>query len=87
VLLLRTEYASNSSISLGLKLSSLGKFRVHYSWRRVNSKWYLDLNGNGKLDNCTKDRCLGQFGQPDGDWAGTGKARIGVFDASTGMWS
>jgi hypothetical protein len=60
-------------------------------FRRADSKWYLDLNGNGKLDNCTKDRCLGPFGQSDdlpvsGDWTGTGKTRIGVFDANTAGW-
>jgi hypothetical protein len=60
-------------------------------FRRADTKWYLDLNGNGKLDNCNRDRCLGPFGQPDdlpvtGDWTGTGKARIGVFDPNTAGW-
>ena len=53
--------------------------------------WYLDRNGNEKWDGCTEDECLGQFGTKGdlpivGDWDGTGKARIGVFRASTGMW-
>lgn len=60
-------------------------------FRPANSKWYLDLNGNGKLDNCVKDRCLGPFGHPDdlpvaGDWTGTGQVRIGVFNTKTAAW-
>jgi hypothetical protein len=60
-------------------------------FRPANSKWYLDLNGNGKLDDCKKDLCLGPFGGPDdfpvaGDWTGTGKARIGVFNSKTAGW-
>jgi hypothetical protein len=60
-------------------------------FRPANGKWYLDLNGNGKLDNCVKDRCLGPFGQPDdlpvaGDWTGTGQVRIGVFNNKTAAW-
>jgi Divergent InlB B-repeat domain len=60
-------------------------------FRPATSKWYLDLNGNGKLDNCAKDRCLGPFGHPDdlpvaGDWTGTGQVRIGVFNAKTAAW-
>jgi hypothetical protein len=53
--------------------------------------WYLDLNGNGKWDGCSIDKCLGPFGTTGdlpvvGDWDGTGKVRIGVFRPSTGMW-
>jgi uncharacterized repeat protein (TIGR02543 family) len=60
-------------------------------FRPADSKWYLDLNGNGKLDNCVKDRCLGPFGHPDdlpvaGDWTGTGQVRIGVFNTTTAAW-
>jgi hypothetical protein len=60
-------------------------------FRPATSKWYLDLNGNGKLDNCFKDRCLGPFGHPDdlpvaGDWTGTGQVRIGVFNPKTAVW-
>jgi hypothetical protein len=60
-------------------------------FRPTISKWYFDVNGNGNLDNCTKDRCLGPFGQPGdlpvaGDWTGTGKALIGVFNTETGGW-
>jgi hypothetical protein len=31
-------------------------------FRPSTGKWYLDLNGNGKLDSCTVDACLGPFG-------------------------
>jgi hypothetical protein len=34
--------------------------------------WYLDLNGNGKLDACGVDACIGPFGQP-GDLPVVGK--------------
>src|SRR2546426_663658 len=49
--------------------------------------WKLDRNGNGQLDSCTVDGCLGPFGISGdlpvaGDWTGTGKAQIGVFDPS-----
>jgi hypothetical protein len=54
--------------------------------------WRLDLNGNGIFDNCTVDSCLGPFGTTGnlpvvGDWNGSGRARVGVFDPSTGMWT
>ncbi len=53
--------------------------------------WKLDRNGNGVLDACTTDGCLGPFGvsadQPvAGDWDGKGTAKIGVFDPTTGLW-
>jgi len=53
--------------------------------------WKLDLNNNGKLDTCTVDGCLGPFGLSGdlpvvGDWTGTGTAKVGVFDPSTGLW-
>jgi hypothetical protein len=53
--------------------------------------WKLDSNGNGKLDGCSMDSCVGPFGITGdlpvvGDWDGTGKSRIGVFDPNTGIW-
>jgi hypothetical protein len=53
--------------------------------------WYLDSNGNGTLDRCRVDTCLGKFGTRGdlpvvGDWDGTGKVRVGVFRSSTGEW-
>lgn len=54
-------------------------------------KWKLDRNGNKKLDKCTMDSCLGPFGLGTdlpvaGDWNGSGTAKIGVFDPTTGLW-
>jgi hypothetical protein len=51
----------------------------------------LDLDGNGVVEDCAVDSCLGAFGIAGdfpvaGDWSGTGKAQIGVFDPSTGLW-
>ena len=53
--------------------------------------WTLDINGNGKFDGCTLDKCFGPFGTTGdipivGDWSGTGTAKIGVFRAATGEW-
>jgi hypothetical protein len=60
-------------------------------FRPSTGKWYLDLNGNGLLDGCTVDACLGPFGQQDdlpvvGHWDGTGTVQIGVFNPSTRIW-
>jgi hypothetical protein len=41
-------------------------------FRPSTGMWYLDINGNGKLDNCSVDACLGPFGQP-GDLPVVGK--------------
>jgi len=48
-----------------------GKVRIGV-YRPSTGMLYLDLNGNGKLDNCTIDACMGPFGQP-GDWPVVGK--------------
>lgn len=41
-------------------------------YRPSTGEWFLDLNGNGKLDNCAIDACLGPFGQ-QGDLPVVGK--------------
>jgi hypothetical protein len=41
-------------------------------FRPSTGEWFLDLNGNGTLDNCTIDACLGPFGQ-QGDLPVVGK--------------
>ena len=41
-------------------------------FRPSTGMWYLDINGNGKMDSCTVDACLGPFGQ-SGDLPVTGK--------------
>jgi hypothetical protein len=48
-----------------------GKVRIGV-FRPSTSMWYLDLNGNGKLDACGVDACIGPFGQP-GDLPVVGK--------------
>jgi hypothetical protein len=60
-------------------------------FRPSTGNWYLDLNGNGIIDDCQTDGCLAPFGQPGdlpvvGDWLGRGTAQIGVFTPSTGLW-
>jgi Divergent InlB B-repeat domain len=55
------------------------------------SKWYLDLNGDGTVDNCSTDACLkfpSDHGDTpvSGDWNGAGKAKIGTFRPATGEW-
>lgn len=54
-------------------------------------QWRLDANGDGNLNNCHVDACLGKFGAKGdlpvaGDWDGTGRVRIGVFRPRTGEW-
>ena len=41
-------------------------------YRPSTGEWFLDLNGNGKLDACGIDACFGPFGQP-GDLPVVGK--------------
>ena len=41
-------------------------------FRPSTGEWFLDINGNGKLDNCTLDLCVGPFGQA-GDFPVVGK--------------
>src|SRR6476620_9180541 len=48
-----------------------GKVRIGV-FRPSTQMWYLDLNGNGKLDACGVDACIGPFGQP-GDLPVVGK--------------
>jgi len=57
----------------------------------ATGQWKLDHDGDGVLDSCTVDGCVGPFGISGdrpvaGDWYGTGQAKIGVFDPVTGMW-
>ena len=60
-------------------------------FRPSDKKWYLDTNGNRKLDACGVDRCLGPFGNAgdvpvSGDWFGLDFTAIGVFRPNTGQW-
>jgi hypothetical protein len=66
-----------------------GKTRIGV-FRPSTGEWYLDIDGDGVLDNCTVDRCV-TFGRAGdlpvaGDWTGRGITEIGVFRPSTGQW-
>jgi hypothetical protein len=46
-------------------------------FRPSTGQWFLDKNGNGRLDNCHVDICISAFGQPGdqplvGKWLGLG---------------
>jgi List-Bact-rpt repeat protein len=69
----------------GTASTQLGTFRPS------NATWYLDLNGNGRLDKGNTDAKLGPFGASTdlpvvGDWTGSGTTKIGTFNSATGMW-
>jgi hypothetical protein len=60
-------------------------------YRPQTGQWFLDLNGNGRLDGDARDAVLGPFGTPTdlpvaGDWTNTGQTRIGTFNSRTGEW-
>ena len=60
-------------------------------FRQRTATWYLDRNGNGKLDDCIVDACPATFGVAGdrpviGDWDGSGMDRLGVFSPATQMW-
>jgi hypothetical protein len=70
----------------GTGTSKLGTFES------ATGQWKLDLNDNGKFDQCAVDRCGGPFGTTGdnpvvGDWNGTGQVKIGVFTPTTGIWT
>jgi hypothetical protein len=69
----------------GTGKAGIGVFRPN------TGEWFLDMNGNGRWDGCSVDKCFGPFGsQGDlpvvGDWNGTGEVRIGIYRPSTGDW-
>jgi hypothetical protein len=60
-------------------------------FRPSTGEWFLDLDGGGKFDGCSIDRCVGSFGQDGdlpvaGDWDASGISKIGLFRPSTGEW-
>jgi subtilisin len=70
---------------LGTGVTNVGVFRPG------SGMWYIDLDGNGIWSGCGIDGCWGEFGRQGdlpvtGDWNGNGRASIGVFRPSTGMW-
>jgi hypothetical protein len=88
--------AGSCTITLGANTSVTATFRRQTFvkigvFRPSTGRWYLDLNGNGVLEACTIDACIGPFGQSGnrpvvGDWSGAGTTQIGVFDPSTRTW-
>lgn len=62
------------------------------TFRPSNGYWYLDKNGSGEFEGCTKDRCatLNIYVDGDlpvvGDWSGNGITQLGLFRPSTGEW-
>jgi hypothetical protein len=70
---------------IGSKVATIGVYRPQ------TGQWFLDLNGNGRLDGDSGDAVLGPFGTPAdlpvvGDWTGAGQTRIGTFSSRTGEW-
>jgi hypothetical protein len=60
-------------------------------FRPSTGEWFLDLNGNGSFDGCSVDSCITGYGNSAslpiiGDWFGSGKSHIGVFEPNTGDW-
>jgi hypothetical protein len=60
-------------------------------YRPSTGQWFLDLNGNGVLENCGIDHCVSSFSGPDGvpvvsDWDGSGFTQLGMFLTDTAQW-
>ena len=59
-------------------------------YRPSTGEWFLDLNGNGVLENCGIDHCVSSSsldGVPvGGDWDGSGVSQLGMFLIDTGQW-
>jgi uncharacterized repeat protein (TIGR02543 family) len=69
----------------GIGTTQLGLFRPS------TGEWFLNRDGNKSWNNCKKDTCITNFGDPGdlpviGDWNGTGVSKIGVFRPATGEW-
>jgi List-Bact-rpt repeat protein len=61
-------------------------------FRPAQATWHLDVNTNGILDSCRKEKCLrlSVYANGDlpvtGDWTGRGTTQLGFFRPSTGQW-
>jgi len=65
--------------------SSIGVFRPS------TGQWFLDLNGNGMVDDCSVDSCVQAYGQQGdlptpGAWSNTETTLLGFFDSNTAVW-
>jgi len=65
------QFGTKGDIPIAGDWDGTGKVRIGV-FRPSTGMWYLDLNGNGKLDACGVDACIGPFGQP-GDLPIVGK--------------
>lgn len=60
-------------------------------YRPSTGAWYLIANATGLWQDCNVDRCVGPFGADTerpllGDWNGSGKLKLGVYDPSHKNW-
>ncbi|MGE5307329.1 MAG: InlB B-repeat-containing protein [Alphaproteobacteria bacterium] len=60
-------------------------------FRPSTGAWYLVNNDTGIWQGCNVDLCLGTLGQNgdqaiSGDWNGSGKTKIGVYDPAQNSW-
>ena len=60
-------------------------------YRPSTGAWYLIANATGLWQDCNVDRCVGSFGADTdlpllGDWNGSGKLKLGVYDPSHKNW-
>jgi hypothetical protein len=79
------EFGDNSETAVDFTVTALpDKIGV---FRASKGTFYLDANGDGRLDSSERHFQFGQAGDVPfvGDWAGTGSVKAGVFRPSTGM--
>jgi hypothetical protein len=60
-------------------------------YRPSTGAWYLIANATGLWQDCNVDRCIGPFGADTdrpllGDWNGSGKLKLGVYDTPHKNW-
>ncbi|HWP22578.1 MAG TPA: fibronectin type III domain-containing protein [Candidatus Binatia bacterium] len=60
-------------------------------YRPSTGAWYLVANSTGLWQGCNVDRCLGPFGTGTdvplvGDWNGSGKLKLGLYDTAHKSW-
>jgi len=84
-------FGQGTDIPVSGKWSSRGYDRIGV-FRPSDKRWYLDVNGNGSWNSCSKDRCasLSVYRDGDlpvtGDWNGRGVTKVGLYRPSTGEW-
>jgi List-Bact-rpt repeat protein len=57
------QFGAKGDLPIAGDWDGTGKIRIGV-FRPSTAMWYLDLNANGKLDDCGVDVCIGPFGQP-----------------------